>query len=138
MRLARAKLLKIVRLRSAVRSLSGELTFGELSSVRPRAGISPVSMALFGGFLNMAVQHHPEEVDLRVEQGIGKAPGDALRGAGRVHDEQDAVKRAPKVRGDEHFTRHRSIQENHVPALTKGPDGPDELRRVREGPQARQ
>src|SRR3954468_18082024 len=107
---ARTRLLKIVRLRPDVRPLSGKV-----SGVRPTAGISPVSMRAPGLLSNMAIQHHPEEVEARVEQGVCKATGHTLWRTGRMHDEQYTIEGAPKVRGGEYLTRHRRIQEDHLP-----------------------
>src|ERR671916_1853767 len=131
--MARTRLLKIVRLRPADHPFSGVF-----SRIWPTAGISPVSMRSFGPLSNMAVEHHPEEVDPRVEQGVGEASGHALRGARRVHDQQNTVERTPEVRGVEHLARHRRVEEDDVPALPEIPDGLDEPRRVRENPRARQ
>src|ERR687889_129792 len=129
--MARTRLLKIFRLRPAAPPFSGVF-----SRIWPTAGISPVSMRSFGPLSNMTVEHHPEEVNPRVEQGVSEASGHALRGAGRVHDQQNTVERAPEVRGVEHLARHRRVKEDNVPALSQIPNELDELRRVRENPRA--
>src|SRR5918998_6544449 len=129
----RTRLLKIIRLRAGLWPFSGESSLAQ-----PSVGISPVSMRPFCFPLNMAVQHHPEEVDPRVEQRVGKAPRDALRGAGSVHHEQDPVEGAPEARDGEHLARHRRVEEDHVSLFVEGPDSSNELGRIREGPRSRQ
>src|SRR5215210_4137242 len=138
-RMARTRLLKIVRLRPAARSFSGKVS---PSRSRPITRISPVSMRAFGlprpSPSDMAVQHHPEELHASVEQCIGKSPGHALRGAGGVHDEQDAVEGAPKAGGGEHLSHHRRVEQDHVPVLFETSYGPGDLWGVREPPRTRQ
>src|SRR4051794_30402419 len=101
----RTRLLKIVRLRLAARPFSGRAC-GTL----PTAGISPVSIRAPGLLSNMPIQHHPKEVEARVEKGVGEATGHTLRRTGRMHDEQYTVEGAPEVRSGEYFARHRCVQ----------------------------
>src|SRR5215212_11606864 len=103
MSMARTRLLKMVMLRPAVRPFSGRFSPSRSPRSRPIARISPVSMRAFGlpraPSSDMAVQHHPEELHAGSEQGVGEASRHALRCAGRVHNEQDAVEGAPEIGG---------------------------------------
>src|SRR5919199_1819000 len=73
-------------------------------------------MRPFGSLLNMAVQHHPEEVDLRIQQVVDEASGQALRGAGCMHDEQDAIEGPPEVLGDEQVGHSLKAVALEIPA----------------------
>src|SRR4051812_18586776 len=106
---ARTRLLKIVRLRP-----EGCLLSGTLGGVLPIAGISPASIRASGLLSNMAIQHHHEEIEARIEQGVGKTTRHTLWCTGRMYDEQDTVEGAPEVWGGEYFTRHRRVQEYHL------------------------
>src|ERR671920_1507942 len=94
---ASTRLLKIVRLRPDVCPFLGKASASRSLRVRPTTRISPVSMRSFGrpwapskaSPSDMPVQHHPQKFYASIEQSVGKTPGDALRSAGRVYDEQD-------------------------------------------------
>src|SRR5918998_5189330 len=136
---ARTRLLKIVRLRPADCPFPGKACASRFPRVRPTARISPVSMRSFGrprapsraschaSPSDIPVQHHPQKFHASVEQSVGKTAGDALRSASRVYDEQDTLKGAPEGAGGEHLSRHRRVEQDHVPALLEGPHGADEL-----------
>src|SRR4028119_1085049 len=106
--MASTRLLKIVRLRPAVCPFSGEPAS---RLARPPARISPVSIRALDLLSDMSVQHHPKEIEPRVEQGVGDTTGHAFRGARGMHNEQDAVEDSPEVRGGEHLASHRRVEE---------------------------